>query len=212
MATFKNGINGGFTGKVGSVIAYQLHGKWVMKGMPRLSAKNKKGSASQKACRSAFTKMQTFLSPLIYFIRVGFNLESKLRQMTAHNVAKSYNMLNAQESDGEIDCSKVRLTFGNLIGAENPLVKADDIGFNFTWINNANTKYIRELDQVMLVAYNPAHNEVFYLLSGARRKIEMETLAIPSHFKGHEFHTWISFISDDRESIAMSTYTGSLIF
>lgn len=212
MATFKNGINGGFTGKVGSIIAYQLHGKWVMKGMPRLSAKNKKGSASQKACRSAFTKMQNFLSPLIGFIRVGFNLESKLRQMTAHNVAKSYNMLNAQNSDGEIDCSKVRLTFGNLIGAEDAFVTANELGFQFTWINNANTKYIRELDQVMLVAYTAENNEAFYLLSGARRKMEMESLAIPLHLKGSEFHTWISFIADDRESVAMSTYTGSLIF
>ena len=212
MAIFKDGINGGFTGKVGSVIAYQLHGKWVMKGMPKPSAKNKKGSDSQKACRSAFTKMQTFLSPLIGFIRVGFNLESKLRQMTAHNVAKSYNMLHAQDSDGEIDCSKVRLTFGNLIGAENPTVVAADIGFHFAWINNANSKHIRTLDQVMLVAYDVQAQEALYLLSGARRKMQTETLSIPPHLKGHEFHTWISFISDDRESIAMSTYTGSLIF
>lgn len=212
MATFNNGINGGFTGKAGSVIAYQLHGKWVMKGMPKPSAKNKRGTTSQKACRCAFTKMQTFLSPLIDFIRVGFNLESKSRQMTAHNAAKSYNMLNAQNENSEIDYSKVRLTFGNLIGAENPNVTKDNVGFHFSWTNNSSENYIRKTDQVMLVAYDILNEKAIYLLSGARRQKGMESLQIPTHLKGNEFHTWISFISDDRESIAMSTYIGSYIF
>lgn len=212
MATFNNGINGGFTGKAGSVIAYQLHGKWVMKGIPRLSPKNKKGTARQKACRSAFTKMQTFLSPIVGFIRVGFNLESKLRQMTAHNAAKSYNMLNAQDENGEIDFSKVRLTFGNLIGAADPVVKKDDTGFHFSWTNNAGNKWTRETDQVMLIAYSILKQRVYCIPSGARRSDGFQTLKIHANEKDNEFHTWISFIADDRESIAMSTYTGSYIF
>ncbi|MBB2144377.1 hypothetical protein GM921_02675 [Pedobacter sp. LMG 31464] len=212
MATFNNGINGGFTGKVGSAIGYQLNGKWVMKSLPKLSPKNKKGTTSQKACRSGFTKMQYFLSPLIGFVRVGFNLESKLRQMTAHNVAKSYNMRNAQDASGEIDYSKVCLTYGNLIGVENPNVAKDDVGFHFSWTNHLENMWLRETDQVMLVAYNVNDKRVYCIVSGARRQVGFDTLIIPTIEKGNEFHTWISFISDDRESIAMSSYAGSFIF
>jgi len=48
--------------------------------------------------------------------------------MTAHNVAKSYNMLNAQNAAGEIDYAAVRLNFGNLTGAEGVKVEHDDAG------------------------------------------------------------------------------------
>jgi len=212
MATFNNGINGGFTGKVGSAIGYQLNGKWVMKGLPKVSLKNKKGTTKQNACRSGFTKMQHFLNPLIAFIRVGFNLESKLRQMTAHNVAKSYNMLHAQDSNGEIDCTKVRLTYGDLLGVENPVIAKDDVGFHFNWTDNTGNMWIRETDQVMLAAYNVKEKRVYGIVSGARRKTGFDTLEIPTIEKGNEFHTWISFISDDREHISMSSYAGSFIF
>ncbi|MFD0939098.1 DUF6266 family protein [Pedobacter boryungensis] len=212
MATFNNGINGGFNGKVGSTIGYQLNGKWVMRSLPKLSPKNKKGSANQRACRSGFTKMQHFLSPVIDFIRVGFNLESKLRQMGAHNVAKSYNMLNALDANGAIDYSKICLTFGNLRGVENHSIAQDDIGFHFSWTDNSENTWIRTTDQIMLLAYNVNDKRAYCKLSGARRETGFDSLLIPSLEKGNEFHTWISFIADDRQGISMSSYAGKFIF
>ena len=211
MAIFKQGINGGFTGKVGSVIGYQLNGQWVMKALPKSSVKNKKGTAQQKRCRFGFTRMQHFLKPLITFIRVGYNLESKLRMMTAHNAAKSYNMLNALDANGEIDCAKVCLTLGSLLGAEKPNVVKDDVGLHFSWENNTANNSIRETDQVMVIAYNVKAQRTYFKLSGARRIDGMETIEIPAFEKDNELHTWISFISDDRQSIAMSSYTGNII-
>ncbi len=211
MATFKHGINGGFTGKLGSVIGYQLNGQWVMKGLPKLSTKNKKGTAAQKACRAGFTRMQEFLQPLIPFIRVGYHLEAKLRMMTAHNVAKSYNMLHAQDVNGEIDYAKVCLCYGDLVGVENAQVVKDDVGFHFTWANNAGGLWLRKTDQVMVMAYHIKDRRTYYKLSGARRMDERETIEIPAFEKGNAFHTWIAFIADDRQNISMSTYTGSLM-
>lgn len=42
MALLNDGINGGFTGKAGSIIGYQLNGKWIIKGLPKLSKKIRK--------------------------------------------------------------------------------------------------------------------------------------------------------------------------
>lgn len=212
MGKIENGINGGFTGSVGTVTGYYLNGKWVIRSKRRKSMKNKTGSADQKACRSRFTMMQTFLSPIVAFIRIGFNLESKKRMMTAHNVAKSYNMLNAQNAAGEIDYAAVRLTFGNLSGAKEVQLEHDDAGVHFSWIDNSNGNHARKYDQAMLMAYDVDNKMAFFETSGARRFKERESLEIPAAYKGRTFHTWMAFISDDRMEISMSSYCGSFVF
>ncbi|MCX2430910.1 DUF6266 family protein [Pedobacter sp. GR22-10] len=212
MGKIENGINGGFTGPVGAVTGYYLNGKWVIRSKRRKSIKNKTGTADQKVCRSRFTTMQTFLSPIVGFIRIGFNLESKRRGMTAHNVAKSYNMLNAQNATGEIDYAAVRLSFGNLSGVEGVKLEHDDAGVHFSWTDNANGDYTRQHDQVMLMVYDVDNKTAIYETSGARRSKERESLEIPSFYKGNTFHTWMAFIADDRMEISASTYCGSFIF
>lgn len=212
MGKIENGINGGFTGTVGAVTGYYLNGKWVIRSKRRKSIKNKTGSADQKTCRSRFTIMQIFLSPIVGFIRIGFNLESKKRMMTAHNVAKSYNMLNAQNTAGEIDYTAVRLSFGNLTGAEGVKVEHDDAGVHFSWMDNANGDYTRKHDQVMLMVYDVDNKTAIYETGGARRSKERESLEIPSFYKGKTFHTWMAFIADDRMGISASTYCGSFVF
>ncbi len=60
------------------------------------------------------------------------------------------------------------------------------------------------------MAYSQEKERAFPVFSGARRKDGKETIEIPVKYKGTIFHTWISFISDDRMSISMSTYVGQI--
>jgi len=220
MAVITEGVNGGFTGKAGTVVGYYRMGKWVIRALPRLSTKNKRGTKDQNANRSKFTKMQHFLSPMIDFIRVGFNMEARSKQMTAHNAAKSYNMLHAFTPEAEIDFSKVLLSSGSLPGALNPTVEKDDMGLHFSWTNNSGEDLAESRDQVMLLAYddmlmdsnNKKKADAYYLLSGARRNTEMETLEIAFPSKGNTLHTYIAFISDDRQRVSMSTYVGEIVY
>ncbi len=225
MAIIKHGINGGFSGKVGTVVGYNRLGKWVIRGLPELSEKAKQGTPKQKASRSLFSKLQRFLSQTLAFVRVGFNMEGRLRQITAHNAAISHNMLNAFSADGEIDYKKVLFTFGNLPGALNATVEKNDIGLHFSWTNNSSEKLAQPDDQVMLLAFDGTafeeniagknlntKKEVYYMLSGARRKAGYETLELPTHVKGNVLHTYISFIADDRESISISSYVGEVTY
>ncbi|MFC3561620.1 DUF6266 family protein [Pedobacter jamesrossensis] len=212
MAILNDGINGGFTGKVGSVIGYQLNGKWIIKGLPKPSKKNKIGSQKQKVCRQRFTVMQNFLSAVIGYIKIGFNLERKARMITAHNAAKSYNMLHAFDDNNEIDYTKIVLTYGDLVGAENPQHFIDDVGLHFTWSEQHLTPYERQSDQVMVLAYNAKNNTAYCLFSGSRRSSGKETLPNKSLEKGSDYHTWISFIADDRMNISMSTYVGCITY
>lgn len=211
MAIQNDGPNSGFYGKVGSIIGYRLNGQWVIKGLPKVSRKNRKGTAKQQACRTRFTKMQQFLSPLVAFLRVGFNMEGRKKMMTAHNAAKSYNMQYAQNAEGEIDYSKISLTFGSILGAENPTVELLDKRILFTWTDNTGTDHFLGNDQVMLVAYDVEHQNAFFSTSGARRRTGHDVLEFIEGKRGATYHTWIAFISDDRERISMSTYVGSFV-
>lgn len=214
MAILKDGANGGFSGKAGS---YNLYGKWIIRGLPKLSRKNKKGTDKQKAARARFTLMQHFLGPVLYFIKVGFNLESKIRGNSAYNAAKSYNMLNAFNADGEIVYEQICLSYGNLTGAEGVNVKSDDVGFHFTWTDNSNSTGNKKLfisggDQVMVLAYDLTDKLAYFITAGAARDVGKEILTLYEGLKGRSFHLWISFISENRDRIATSTYLGEKVF
>ncbi len=214
MAILSNGPNGGFSGKAGSIVGYYQHGKWVIRGLPRLSEKNKKGSVDQNICRSRFKKMQDFLGPIIAHIRIGFNLEAKRNNNTAHNSAKSWNMLNAFDENGEINCSAFRFSSGNLPVPADAAVKVNEEGLEFTWTDDSTepgsfgARDLRQDDQVMILVYNLEYKHLAGTLSGSKRSVGREIVEIDRSSPPVDYHTWISFISDDRQSIANSVYTG----
>ena len=83
-------------------------------GIAQKSKQNKIGTVEQKRSRAKFAVIQQFLSVVLPYIRIGFNLESKLRLISAHTAAKSSNLIHAFNENGEIDYAKIVLTKGNL--------------------------------------------------------------------------------------------------
>ena len=214
MAILSGGPNSGFSGKAGSVIGYYRMGKWVIRGLPRLSRKNKKGSALQNVHRNRFIQVQQFLKPISGFIRIGFNLEAKQRGNTPYNSANSYLLLHAFDENGLLDYSKTKVTSGLLPGAEDAAVFYQDGEFIFTWSDHSlNPPYSRAIqpkkdDQVMLLIYNIKDKQIDGISSGARRSECREVLKLQAKLPEEEWHAWIAFISDDRESISNSEYLG----
>jgi hypothetical protein len=62
----------------------------------------------------------------------------------------------------------------------------------------------------MLLAYSPETKSAYYLKSGARRHEKQDFLEVYMEVEYHTFETYISFISDDRQMIANSSYTGAI--
>lgn len=208
MAILNDGINGGFRGKVGSVAGYYSNGKWVIRSLPKKNKQRSKASANQEPYRRGFTAVQHFLRPLLPVIRVGFGIAARSKNMSAHNAAKSYLMLNALNEDQQLDYAKVLLTYGDLAGAVHATVNSDDTGLHFTWANNEEDLNAVYNDQVMLAVYHEADGFAHFTLSGARRQAGYELMELPKNKQLKPYHAWISFISDDRKRIAMSTYVG----
>jgi hypothetical protein len=206
MAILKDGVNGGFTGKVGSVVGYQLNGKRVIRGLPKPSKKNQKGSAGQHKCRGKFAIMQYFLSHVLNFVRVGFNIDSKAKGMSAHNAAKSYNMFHGFDGDGKIDYSQIILAQGKLLPPENHSVVFNELGLLFTWDKQTDAGYLPASDQVMLLAFDDKKDFSICITSGNRRSIGEQLLSIPKARQAEAYHTWIAFVSEDRTMVSNSIY------
>jgi len=62
----------------------------------------------------------------------------------------------------------------------------------------------------MLNAYSPEKNKHFFLQSGAKRTKGWEILEIPAKMHDERFELYISFVSDDRCSVADSQYLGAI--
>lgn len=72
MAIINEGINGGFSGKVGRVVGYWLNGQWVMRGVG--VRRNKlKTTDGEKRARGSFAQVQAFLKPLLPVLKIGFD-------------------------------------------------------------------------------------------------------------------------------------------
>jgi len=91
MGTIKQGILGGFSGKVGSVIGGIWKGISYMRGLA-LSVANPQTDA-QLAQRQKWAVTMHFLQPLTEFLKTGFKAYAV--KMTGINAAMSYNIKNA---------------------------------------------------------------------------------------------------------------------
>src|SRR5574344_2996358 len=91
MGTIKQGILGGFSGKVGTVIG----GSWKGISYMRSQAQNIKNprTEAQMEQRSKFALALSFLKPLTELLRTGYKLYAK--KQTAFNAAMSYTLANA---------------------------------------------------------------------------------------------------------------------
>ncbi len=91
MAILYGGINGPFSGKVGTVVGYKWKNKAVMRGLP--STRRGSPSPLQIQQHAKFRLMNAFLNPLTKFLNITYNNLAVKCQV--YNKAFSYNVKNA---------------------------------------------------------------------------------------------------------------------
>jgi hypothetical protein len=84
MARQIEGINGGFAGKVGTVIGYEWRGKWCMRSYPRRI--HDRRSEAQLEQRSWFVEAVRFASRLVEVLRVGLRQPALAMHLTEGNL------------------------------------------------------------------------------------------------------------------------------
>jgi hypothetical protein len=216
MAKLKKGINGPISGKVGNVVGSNWKDINYIKALP---VRKKPVTENELKNRFRFGLSQTWLSPLLIFVRAGFKGYTETYE--GFSAAKSYISRNALEGEGfetTVNPALVKVSYGNL-----PL--SEDIGFEkvgdsellFTW-NPATVKGGYPDDQIILLAYNIKNKDevnsgdAFFTLSGQFRKTGKDTLIInpDAYIPNKTYHIYAAFSKFDRTSQSDSIYLGTV--
>jgi hypothetical protein len=209
MAIAKNGPHGEHRGRIGNVVYYMLNGKLVSR---KIGRSTKPPTLSQLSSRLETKICSEFISRIQDFTNIGFGIEMQGTDKNAFNLAVAYNkknMFSGVYPDFKINYDLLILSKGILKPAQNPLVSQTEAGIQYTWNTDPKMAFPESTDQVMMLAYFPKAEKVFYTLFGSDRSSGTALLPIPASLKNQYMETYISFASADRKQLADSTYTGA---
>jgi len=205
MATYENGFNGPFKGKLGKAVGYFWKGIPVMRSLPR--KRGTKRGKLEKSNQSDFSFLHYWLQPLIEFLKAGFKGYSE--RVHAFNAAKSLALKNAfvgEMGERVFDPSRVQVSWGDLPLPPGIMVsRSGDFELTFSWETDPKADAGHKLDQVMMLAYDPANENVVYTVLGQFRKNGSDQLKLR---KKGSYHIYAAFVAADRSRQSNSVYLG----
>ena len=203
MATFRQGILGGFSGKVGTVVG----STWKSINYMRALAVNvhNPNTVKQQCQRGKFKVVLQFCKTITPFLRVGFQ-EHEYRQ-SAVNAASSYLLRYAAEgcgSEAALNFDKVRVSQGSLTAAENASAEVTAGKVTFSWTDNSDTGDAQATDTAMALAYNKDRQEAVYRMAIATRADGTAELTLPTNWDGEALAIYLAFCSADGQHVSNS--------
>ena len=209
MGIIKQGILGGFSGKVGNVIG----GSWKGIDYMRVAAASISNpqTVPQQNQRQKFSLTMGFLQPVTEFLKTGFKQFAV--KMTGINAAMAYNIRNAitgTYSNYAIDFANALMSRGNLAPALNQAAASTVAGaVVFTWDDNSGEIGASALDKSLLVVYNQVKHQAVTVKELAERGDGTQTVTVPDSFSGDLVHCYVAFISAEGE-VSNSAYAGAV--
>ncbi|WP_207534137.1 DUF6266 family protein [Desertivirga arenae] len=209
MARQKNGPNGPFYGKCGSVVGSSWRGVDYLRGLPK--RRTTPPSENEAANRTRFGFTQTWLNHVGAFPSIGFANFSPTK--TWQNMMMSWNSKNAVTGEApnfRIDYSKVLLSDGPLQEATNPSVKVTAEGeFILSWETIYRRK-AKQTDELLFIAICPLSLDSFFSAGQSNRDNGNFKATIPEFLKGCNVEVFMAFCSRDRKIASRSQYLGNL--
>lgn len=215
MAIIKQGILGGFNGKVGTVIGTTWKGRSVIRAIAQ-HVHNPRTEA-QQAARARLALVSGFVSAVYTFVNEGFHTLADREAITSGNVAVRQNLAQAVSGSGTsvtLDYSRALLSMGSLLNVETPSVTAAAAGHsvNVSWTNNAGVDTdVLDDDQVLLCLYNPSRQASTYDMSSATRVDQAAVVTYPALWAGDTLYLYLSTQSADKSRISNSVMVGSVV-
>lgn len=217
MGKLLKGINGPFSGKVGTAVGYMWNDIPVIRARPR--KRRKPFSDMELNQQARFALMNQFLIPVKELLNTSF--AHLAYRMSGFHKGFSYNVKAAilgTRPDLSIDYTKVLLSRGDLAKAESATATAlSPHTLQFNWIDQSGTGNARATDQVFVAVFCSENNSWIYRLKEATRSEQTVTFDLkkvlpdPSPFKGKLFQTYIGFLAADGKDASDSVYTGEVI-
>ena len=210
MGIINQGILGGFSGKVGTVIGGTWKGIDYMRG---ISPVTNPQTLPQLTQRLKFSIIMSFLQPLTGFLKIGF--KNFAVKMTGINAAMGFNLRNAISGvypNFTIDYPSALISRGNLAPSLNQAVASTVAGtVNFTWENNSGEIGASASDKTLLVVYNPAKHQVVATNQLTERSAAAQAVTVPDSFTGDNVHCYMAFIQAEGSEVSNSRYAGAVV-
>ena len=208
MAKAKQGILGGFEGKIGNVVGVTRYGKTFMRSLPEHY--NDRKSEAQLIHRKKITTVNDFLRPIKSFVKIGYR--NLAVGKSAYNVAYS-NMFKSNVIVGEypnfaIDYSKCPLAVGDLRPALDPAVSYDNNQITISWTNNSDNPNANPDDIANILIFNTSNGESVCSTSSFTRSGQSFTANIPSTWSGNAMVVYLFFASANDKHVSNSQYLG----
>ena len=208
MGKIKQGILGGFSGKVGPVIGAGWKGKATMRAQA-ISRKDPKTDA-QLLQRAKFTLVGKFIMSLMQIFKAGFKAAED--GTTSLNEAMSYNLKNAVIGtvigDLAIDPENVRYSVGGLPGLEGVDAIDDASGhIKVTWLDNTGGE-AHANDTVTFILMNKNKDEVKKSDGTTKRSTGTFTFSTPAEWSEDDIYVHVTMKSDISAQTSQSQYLG----
>lgn len=209
MAVAQQGINGPFSGKVGSVVGYKLNGQQVMRSVGR---RTKPFTALELLNQAKMSVVSEFLGPIKPFVKFGYQREAPPgSRVGPFQLAQSYVRKNAVDIDDEgkpfVNPAKVLISQGKLEPPLSGTVKRENNQLTIRWEQSGQAS---KADRLMLLLYDGSMFRYFREL-GAERHEGMETLELDLlRFAENPIYVYAAFRNTMFDKISDSVYCGTV--
>lgn len=195
MARLNRGPNGPPSGKFGSVIGSSWRGIYYIKGLQKISKKER--SPLQIAQQNKFAFVVRFLSQIKNLLDMGFSLINP-GGATGYNMAISYTIQNCVKGSDphyELDFPSIVLcTKGKLTAPEITSMELNELELKVTWKKDSN-KYSSSSDKAQALIYYPKTGEYASNLKDFTRGNGELTFEFSDRHKGTIAHIYLYFVS-----------------
>lgn len=212
MGRIRNGANGGFKGKAGSVIGSSWKSIDYIKGLYK--KRSKPATEEQLMQQAKFSLITAFLFPIKALLRIGFGLK-KANTNTAMNMALKANIMDAVVGaypDYMLDYSKIKLSAGGLFTAGSETITRTGTELTVTWNATVNPISGNIDDSVYVLVYHPASEQFLTTDVVPLRSDGEASINIPAHITAGEGHAWIFYAERKAKEVSKSIYLGTVSF
>lgn len=209
MAINHGGINGSFSGKVGSIVGYNLNGQQVMRSVGK---RTRPFTVLELLNQAKMKAVSEFLAPIKPFVKFGYRREAPSgSRVGAFQLAQSNVRKNAIDMDAEdkpfVNPAKVLISQGSLEPPLNCTAAYEDDRLTLHWEQSR----AGGGDRLVLLLYD-GETFRYFRESGAERREGSETLVIRQlRFIEKPVHVYAAFRSTFFDTISDSVYCGALM-
>lgn len=206
MATIKQGILGGFSGKVGNIVGSSWKGIATVKSLP-LSVANPR-TVAQTAQRNKMSTMVRFSRLLLAAIIQPYWNPFAQRQ-SGYNRFVSENIAEVNES-GIVTPQNFFITRGSLLGVQSLSATASAGGnsITLTWSNNSGQADALATDETVIAIYNETQDYWITDVSNATRADGTRTVTDNDMVASDQLAVYLGFSRPNISKVSDSAYDG----